>query len=87
MILIESEIKKSGLFDEYYYLENNPDCLLNNINPIMHYLFYGALEGYNPSKLFCSKYYLENNPDVAQSGINPLLHYIMFGKKEGRKAI
>jgi glycosyltransferase involved in cell wall biosynthesis len=77
-------IKKSGLFDERYYLKSYPDVRLGDIDPIIHYIKYGAREGRNPNPYFQTSFYLEKYPDVAQSGINPLLHYILHGSKEGR---
>jgi len=54
------------------------------INPIAHYLRYGAAEGRNPSLNFDTALYLAANPDVAAANINPLLHYIRYGRAEGR---
>jgi glycosyltransferase involved in cell wall biosynthesis len=77
-------IKKSGLFDEIYYLKSYPDVRKSDIDPIKHYILHGAKEGRNPSPYFQTSFYLEKYPDVAQSGINPLLHYILHGSKEAR---
>ncbi len=55
------------------------------LNPLGHYLKYGAAEGRQPHPLFDAEYYLERNPDVRQAGINPLLHYIIHGAPEARK--
>lgn len=79
-------IKESGLFDEAWYLETYPEVAASKINPILHYLLYGAVEGKNPSPEFNTKNYLSIYFDVAQHGMNPFIHYISFGKKEGRKA-
>ena len=79
------QIRQSGLFNEQYYLQNNPDVAKSGMNPARHYLLYGGFEGRNPSEKFDSSYYLEQNPDVRTSGMNPLLHYIRFGKNEQRK--
>ena len=79
-------IKESGLFDEAWYLETYPEVAASKINPILHYLLYGAVEGKNPSPEFNTKNYLSIYFDVAQHGMNPFIHYINFGKKEGRKA-
>jgi len=78
-------IKKSGLFDENYYLERYVDVKQANNDPVLHYVLHGAKEGRNPSPNFETSYYLTQNPDVEKSGMNPLLHYIQYGKKEGRK--
>ena len=78
-------IRKSGLFDESYYLEHNPDVKHSGKSPLKHYLLFGGFEGRNPSKVFDSIYYLDENPDVKQNGYHPLLHYILHGSYEGRK--
>ena len=79
-------IKKSGLFDEIYYLKSYPDVRLGDIDPIIHYIKYGAREGRNPNPFFDTTFYLNRYEDVAKSKINPLLHYILHGQYEGRKA-
>lgn len=75
------EIKQSGLFDEAYYLKNNPDV---KKNPIEHYLMFGAKEKRDPSVYFNTNFYLEKNKDVARTDFNPLIHYIRHGYKENR---
>ncbi|WP_025345628.1 hypothetical protein [Sulfurospirillum multivorans] len=77
-------IKKSGLFDERYYLTTYEDVRKKDIDPVKHYLKSGWKEGYNPSKYFDTNYYLDNNLDVKERGLNPLVHYIKFGYYEGR---
>lgn len=83
-IWIFREIRKSKLFDASFYLESNPDVAAEGMNPLYHYIAYGASERRNPNPQFDTSYYLENNPDVAAAGINPLYHYIMHGASEGR---
>jgi len=77
-------IKKSGLFDERYYLKSYPDVRCSDMYPIIHYIRYGAKEGRNPNPFFDTAFYLNRYEDVDRSGINPLLHYILYGAKEGR---
>ena len=77
-------IKRSGLFDEEFYLSIYQDVKFNNINPIEHYLIFGWKEGRDPSLKFDTKFYLDYYADVRNAGINPLLHYIIYGRKEGR---
>ncbi len=77
-------IEKSGLFDVKYYLFTYPDVRLKDINPIMHYIKYGANEGRNPNKEFDTSFYLTNYSDVKESKMNPLVHYILYGIKENR---
>lgn len=79
-----TRISESGLFDLSYYLRRNPDVEASKINPILHYLEFGAAEGRDPAPLFKTKFYLEENPDIQGSGMNPLDHFVQYGAKEGR---
>jgi hypothetical protein len=80
-------LKQSDLFDDNWYLSQNPDVAASGQNPLQHYLEYGGWEGRDPSPAFSSQQYLDNNADVLTSGINPLVHYLRFGKQEGRTAV
>ena len=84
IILTQILISQSSLFDKEYYLEKNPDVKKAKINPVKHYILFGANEGRNPSLYFDSSKYLTDYPDVRASGMNPLIHYLKFGKFEGR---
>ncbi|WP_417467347.1 glycosyltransferase [Maricaulis sp.] len=79
-------IRKSGAFDEAYYLERNWDVRLSNVDPVMHYLTHGAAEGRDPSPEFSTKGYLRAHWDVAAAKVNPLVHHIRHGSVEGRRA-
>lgn len=72
------------LFDEDWYLECNPDVRQAGLDPLAHYLRYGALEARNPHPLFDVAWYLDHYPDVAANGHNPLVHYWIIGGREGR---
>lgn len=77
-------IRRSGLFDENYYLATSPEIATKSINPLMHFIKVGWKEGRNPSKAFDTQYYLRQNADVKLKDINPLIHFIKHGKYEGR---
>lgn len=77
-------IRKSGLFDEKYYLLRYPDVRFADVDPLQHYLTIGWKEGRSPSAQFNVDTYLQNNPDVKSSGINPLVHYVFHNKDDGR---
>jgi len=77
-------IRSSDLFDEAWYLANNPDVAQVKIDPADHYLDYGGFEGRDPGPNFSSQGYLETYEDVKKSGINQFIHYIKYGRKEGR---
>ena len=77
-------IQSSGLFNAEWYLKAYPDVAKEGVDPLEHYLRYGAAEGRNPSTAFATEFYLNMNPDVREAAMNPLLHYIKFGRQEGR---
>ena len=79
------KVEVSGLFDSAWYLTQYPDVLESRIDPVEHYLCYGAAEGRSPGPNFDSAWYLAQNPDVAAAELNPLLHYLCQGAREGRR--
>lgn len=74
-------IAQSGYFSAEYYLERYEDVAGAGIDPIVHYLDYGAAEGRNPSRLFDTRFYADSNRDALTSGMNPLVHYLRTGIK------
>lgn len=75
----EDIIKKSGLFDEKYYLSKYPDVKEYEFSPINHYLTLGASEHCNPSNTFNTEEYVKKHPFVDKFNMNPLVHYILYG--------
>jgi hypothetical protein len=69
-------IASSGMFDAAWYLRNNPDVARTGMEPIRHFVRYGAAEGRDPSSSFNLRAYVSANPAIAAAGINPLLHYL-----------
>jgi hypothetical protein len=80
-------IEASGLFDRSWYLSVYPDVSASGLDPLDHYLRYGASLRRNPGPMFDANRYLALNRDVADSGVNPLLHYLLHGRREGRNAV
>jgi GT2 family glycosyltransferase len=80
----ERVISRCGLFDEGWYLATNRDVRDLGINPLRHYLLFGANEGRDPGPFFSTRRYLAANTDVASAGMNPLAHYVLYGAAEGR---
>lgn len=76
-------LRSSGMFDQEYYLAQNPDVAESGVDPIQHYVRSGAAEGRNPSPHFGTSAYTETHPEVAILGINPLLHYVLYGNSDG----
>lgn len=77
-------IRRSRLFNEAWYLSQNPDVAQARIDPALHYLRYGGFEGRDPSPQFSSSFYLDTYLDVKDTHTNPLIHYLLYGEKEGR---
>lgn len=77
-------IKRSELFDRKWYLRAYPDVGDRDIDPLIHYVAFGAREGRDPGPRFSTRRYLAVNPDVAAAGTNPLGHYVLRGSAEGR---
>jgi hypothetical protein len=77
-------VRRSGLFDELYYLASNPKESPLRMNPMLDFFVYGSEEGRKPNCLFEPRFYRENNPDIARSVMNPLVHYLKWGAYEGR---
>jgi glycosyltransferase involved in cell wall biosynthesis len=80
----KGDILKSGAFDRAWYLERHPDVSALEVDPLDHYVGFGAVEGRNPNSIFSSRWYLNANPDVAAAGTNPLAHYVRAGWREVR---
>ena len=73
-------------FDRDFYLAQNPDVREHGVDPALHYVQAGALEGRDPNPDFSSRKYLEHYPEVARSGLNPLVHYFTAGRLAGAVA-
>ena len=77
-----SLIKSSELFDDEWYLVNNPD--VGHGNPLVHYFRVGGLEGRDPGPNFDVTWYLDTYGDVIRtSGYIPLIHFLKYGMAEG----
>ena len=72
-----------GLFDPTWYLQRYPDVASAGIDPLTHYVSFGAKEKRSPHPLFDAAWYLERYPEASASDLNPLLHYLKFGAKQG----
>jgi hypothetical protein len=78
------KIRDSGLFDTTFYLDCYPDVAEGSLDPVQHYVRYGAAEGRNPHPLFDTLHYSDQCPDVVDAGFNPLSHFVTHGWLEGR---
>jgi hypothetical protein len=72
-------IAGSGLFDEAWYIRENPDVARSGINPLLHYVRHGASEKRAPFPGFNATRYVANAELRAPVRRNPLAHYILNG--------
>jgi tetratricopeptide (TPR) repeat protein len=77
-----ARVASSSLFDQRYYLTSNPDVADAGVDPVIHYIDFGAQELRNPSTFFNTREYLLRNPVVTALTLNPLLHYILNSEQE-----
>ena len=72
------------LFNGARYLITNPDVAVGGLNPLLHYLERGWLEGRSPHEFFENDFYLATQPDVLAARLNPLAHFVREGARQGR---
>jgi|GEM_PF-552638 len=72
-------IEASGRFDPKFYLETYPDVAVAGVDPLLHYLKFGATEDRDPSPIFSTRGYNEAHLDAAARQKNPLLDAIQTG--------
>lgn len=80
---IKADILASGLFDSTFYLGQYADVAAANMDPLDHFILYGAVENRRPCANFDTKYYRETSLNGRLKDENPLLHYIREGEVKG----
>lgn len=78
-------IRGSRHMQPKWYLRTYPDVAALGMDPVEHYLRYGAAMGRSPGASFDAGFYRARYPDVAASGLDPLTHYLRIGAAEGRE--
>ena len=76
-------LQTQPLLDAAWYLQQYPDVGRMQLDPVQHYVFFGADDERNPNPYFDTQWYLETFPEVDRMGMNPLLHYLQHGPEEG----
>jgi hypothetical protein len=69
-------VRASGLFDTDWYVTEYPDVANSGVDPLEHYLRFGAWEGRDPNPTFRSDTYLRDHPELAVTHTNPLVHFL-----------
>lgn len=76
--------RKSGYFDNHYYITHANSSIPISMDPIVHFILYGDDLCLDPSPKFSVSFYKQQNGDVVRSRIPTLIHYLIRGQKEGR---
>ena len=76
----DSIVRASGLFDERFYLDQNADVRDAGLDPVLHYVTSGHIEGRDPSADFQTTYYRAKYLKGSLA-VNPLVHYITVGRQ------
>jgi len=72
------------LFNEEYYLQENPDVLDAGVDPFQHYLSHGVWEERQPSPLFNPSYYQDQVTGLAGPSVK---HFLEKGGLDGLNPI
>jgi GT2 family glycosyltransferase/glycosyltransferase involved in cell wall biosynthesis len=73
-----------GFVDADWYRSRYADLHASKLDPLKHFVLFGAAEGRDPNPFFDGSWYSAQYPDVAASGYPPLLHYLNWGAVEHR---
>ncbi|ACL59210.1 Lipopolysaccharide biosynthesis protein-like protein [Methylobacterium nodulans] len=79
----DCSIIESG-FDKFWYLSSYEDVAAAGVDPIHHYLEYGAAEGRLPTPLFDPEWYLRAYPESARNHRLPFVDFMHEGARLGR---
>lgn len=83
MDLATELLRKTSLFDPDWYVATYPDVRALGMDPVDHFLRYGALLARNPGPRFHTSYYVEKHLGDQTGRLNPLIHYLRQGRKAG----
>jgi len=64
-------VARSGVFDESYYLAQNPDVASSRVHPLIHYVLWGALEVVAPTRCSIPRTTWSSTPTSQDPGAIP----------------
>ncbi len=73
----------AAAFDHEHYLETNPDIRRSGVDPVRHFLDFGAREDRDPSPDFSVRFYRKHYRREVGAGVNPFFHYLAVGRARG----
>ncbi len=66
-------------FDRHWYAVSNPDVSAAGIDPWLHYVLHGRLEGRSPHPLFDRAWYVAHYPQAVADGADPFIDWATTG--------
>jgi hypothetical protein len=79
----ERLVASSGLFDELWYVDNNPEAARYPGGPLRHFMRRGARELRDPNPYFSTAWYCEQRCGFDGERSNALVDYILKGSANG----
>ena len=76
---------RRSAFDDTFYRLQLGENERKGMDPVNHYVVFGAREGFDPVPGFSTSFYLSAHDDLKQSGVNPFFHYLRHGVRENRR--
>ena len=73
-----------NLFDAKWYERMYLDSTESIDDSWVHFLNFGAKNGYDPNDMFDTDWYFAQYPEIVELNENPLLHYVRVGAYEGK---
>ncbi len=80
---VRHEVAAGGLLDAAWYLAANPDVAQAGLDPLDHFVRFGAAEGRAPNAWFDPDWYRRQCADAGPGGLDALLHYQRAGDRQG----
>jgi hypothetical protein len=78
---VRAEVAK--FFDAKHYLQVNPDVRASLLDPLDHFVAYGAKEGRAPNRWFDERHYLSQLAGRELGILPAFVHWVLEGRREG----
>jgi len=81
--LMRRLVRRTGMFDAEWYLQQYPDVAASGMKPLKHFVWFGDVEGRSPRRLFEPAHYRAHVSPKCPKMVNSLLHYAWVGRHVG----